>query len=199
MVTDYVKHIFQKSMCGQPAIRASTTGIWINVTVLATETHNPLVHNPLLTGGRAMLQFRGVKLDDCRGRLETRTHNRATRHYYYKPQFANAQATNLAGALAMAGKGSTADNKDATDSSVLQNIDYSSDADLQAAAKTIQVPTDGPLAALHIYKDVPIYLKVNVVQNALLRADILAGLVAEAMAKGRPISRINQDVLGMLG
>ncbi|EGF83207.1 hypothetical protein BATDEDRAFT_84752 [Batrachochytrium dendrobatidis JAM81] len=202
MLTDYIKHIFQKSMCGQPAIRASTTGIWVNVTVLATESHNPLLHNPLLRGN-PVLQFGGAQLEEAKGRLETRTFNRTTQHSYYKPLFAKIDTRSLIQALAGKNGVSTdtteaeSSEQDQTTTNILN--DESDTITTAAPSKGFVTVTGGPLAALHIYKDVPIYLKINVVQNALLRADIMAGLVAKAMCNGRSISRIHNDVLALLG
>lgn len=52
-LSKYIKHIFQQHLIAEPGIRASTTGIWINVTLLEQQQSvvadsHPYVKKPVL-------------------------------------------------------------------------------------------------------------------------------------------------------
>lgn len=69
MLERYVSHIFQHLLVSKPCIRASTTEIWINVTLLDTQLEaakHPRVIKPIL-------DLRGVDLGVALGKLEQRT------------------------------------------------------------------------------------------------------------------------------
>ncbi|KAI8917465.1 hypothetical protein BC831DRAFT_484685 [Entophlyctis helioformis] len=154
----YLKHVFQQSICGTPGIRSSTTGVWANVTLLATAGYDPMSH-PLVSQSPS-LDFRAAKVEDALGRLETRTRNRTTRHTFYKSLFLDVQPKSLAAALG---------------------------------------GNDEPLKALQIYRDTPIVLKINIIRNPLLNAEIMAEHVARSLNSGKSLARVYKEYLTKLG
>eukprot|EP00842_Homolaphlyctis_polyrhiza_P003025 jgi/Hompol1/3723/HPOL_003338-RA len=179
LLTEYLKHIFQHSIVGAPAIRASTTRIWANVTLLATPKYDPQREHPLLrnapttrlpTHGASqtsstlvkipLLNFSGAEVEAAPGRLERRTIGRSTKHKFYKPMFGDGTPSSMIAALG----GNT-----------------------------------NPLAALHIYRNTPIELHVNVIRNPLLRADIMAEYVARSLNSGSTLPRMYKEFIAKLG
>jgi hypothetical protein len=57
---------------------------------------------------------------------------------------------------------------------------------------------DGVLAGLHIYRDTDIELKVNVINNPLLNAEIMSQVCADAMQEGVPLSRVFKTFLSSM-
>ncbi|KAJ3044305.1 hypothetical protein HDV00_002625 [Rhizophlyctis rosea] len=166
----YIKHIFQQHLIGEPGIRASTTGIWVNVTVLDQLGNQPVKNHPRVQ--EPVLNLRDYKLSDALGRFEKRGKTLATAsNLYYRDVFRDVPYKSLAEALAapdpVTGKP-------------------------QGGAGT------GTLAALHIYKDVPVHLKVNIIKNPLLNAQVLADYIAKTMSEGRPLSRIHKQLLSKM-
>ncbi|KAJ3318570.1 hypothetical protein HDV06_003003 [Boothiomyces sp. JEL0866] len=152
----YIRHIFQHSFVAIPQIRSSTSGIWVNVTLLQTEEH-PLNQHPKVIEN--VLDFRGANLQKAAGRLETRTRKLTHKHSYFAPVFAKIKNKSLIAAA----------SRDGTPNEVLQ-----------------------------IYRDAPIHLKINIINNPLLSADIASQHVASALKMGVPISRIFKTYLQKL-
>ncbi|TPX61860.1 hypothetical protein PhCBS80983_g00869 [Powellomyces hirtus] len=155
LLSDYVQHIFQHTLTSTPHVRASTTGIWINLTVLDTPTlqTHPRLHNPTI-------DFRNVRPLDALGRTDRTVDRLAKRHFYYKHLFKDSHTKNPLMAL-----GAEQD----------------------------------PLPALHIYRDTPIHLKVNVISNPLLDAQICAHYIAKNLSNNKPMAKIYKDLLAKMG
>ncbi|TPX64842.1 hypothetical protein SpCBS45565_g05612 [Spizellomyces sp. 'palustris'] len=154
LLADYVKHIFQHNVISEPHIRASTSGIWINLTVLEQTksdhqpTSHPRVQNPTI-------DFRNVRPLEALGRLERRVDKLAKGNHYFKDIFKGNATTPL---------------------------------------EALGAEQD-PLASLQIYRDSPIHLKVNVVKNPLLDAQVCAHYVAKHLANNRPMNKIYKQLL----
>ncbi|KAJ3301964.1 hypothetical protein HDV03_005538 [Kappamyces sp. JEL0829] len=156
-LSSYIKHIFQDCLVASPGIRSSTTGMWINVTLLPTTlppsemSHysHPKISNP-------QLDFRGAVLEKAAGRLEWRTKKLAKGHHFYKALF--------------------------------QDVSFKS---LLAAGER----NDKVHEALQIYRDTPIHLRVNVITNPLLNADIMAQQIAHAVKNEVPVAKIFKSYL----
>lgn len=90
-LSKYLKHIFQHYVTNTPAIRASTSGIWVNLTILKDKqdpNDHPRVKNPVL-------DFRSCDVQKALGYYEKRTRSLAGSHYYYKTIFKNVEYKNL--------------------------------------------------------------------------------------------------------
>nr|KAJ3398314.1 hypothetical protein HK105_005198 [Polyrhizophydium stewartii] len=157
MLKDYIRHVFQHSITGTPGIRASTTGVWVNVTLFAADGKHPLDH-PLVK--EPTLDFKSAEVLQAPGRLEKRTAGRAARHSTYKPVFAQISPKSIAEALG----GATNANQ-----------------------------------ALHIHHNKPINLKINIISNPLLNAEVLAQYVARSMNNGKQLATIQRSLLQRLG
>ncbi|KAI9013229.1 hypothetical protein BC832DRAFT_549083 [Gaertneriomyces semiglobifer] len=160
LLTNYVKHIFQHTVHGEPHIRASTTGIWVNFTVLApksesSETHplrHPKVENPTI-------DFRNAQPLLAPGREERRVKSLANRHKYFKD--------------------------------VLNGLDKSQ---LEALGADVD-----PQTAMQIFKDTPVHLKINIITNPLMDAQVCAHYVAKCLSDNKPISKVYKTLLANLG
>jgi hypothetical protein len=184
MLSQYVKHIFQNHIVSEPGIRASTTGIWINVTVLEAPMHPlglknsvPLDQHPKVKS--PVLDFRTVKLENCLGHLETRIKHllsgfekevtdkdgntetiKKDGHFYYKALAKGAPSHPL-------------------------------------AAKNFE---QDPMQALQIYRNTPVHLKLNIIKNPLFDAQVLAEYVARGLtANERALPRIFKQLLAKMG
>ena len=171
-LTNYVKHIFQHQLVGEPGIRASTTGIWINVTLfnqnqpgLPSVNEHPRVSDPVLN-------LRDYKIDETQlGRWDAKMSTKAQYHYFYKNAFADVPIKSLVQAM--------------------NQPDPVTGKPKGGAATTT-------LAALQIYKDMPIHLKINIIKNPLMNAQVCADYVAKHMETGKPLSRIYKSLLSKL-
>jgi hypothetical protein len=145
---NYVKHIFQNSLCATPHIRASTNHIWINVTLF-----NPDPNHPKLKDKE--LDFQGANLLDAVGRMEDRIRTLTHQHPFYRNIFKGVQPKSLI------------------------------EAGLQG----------GVNEALQIYRDTPISLKINVISNPLLNAEIMAQDVAHQLKNNTPLAKVFKHYL----
>ncbi|KAI9206969.1 uncharacterized protein BJ171DRAFT_495306 [Polychytrium aggregatum] len=68
-ISSYLKHVFQKQLVGEPGIRSSTTGIWVNVTLWEADREKLLAH-PLVKS--PFLDFRNMNALGALGRMENR-------------------------------------------------------------------------------------------------------------------------------
>ncbi len=155
-LANYVKHIFQHYEIAEPAIRASTTGIWINVTVLQhngtpNAADHPKVQNQIL-------DFHNIDLENALGHVENRI------KLYTQ------------GGIARQG---TDREKPVDGHRYFKKISTGTPGHL-LAANDMQAD---PLAALQLYKNVPIHLRVNVINNPLLDAQCLAHFIAKHTQK----------------
>ncbi|KAJ3018794.1 hypothetical protein HKX48_002611, partial [Thoreauomyces humboldtii] len=155
LLSDYVKHIFQHTITSEPHVRASTTGIWVNVSVLKSDS---LAHHPKLTTDPT-IDFRNVRPLQALGRVDRRVDKLASQHLYFRDIF----------------KGKTKNP-------------------LQALGAK-----DDPLPALHIHRDTPIHLKVNVISNPLLDAQVCAHYIANGLKANKPMSKIYKTLLSKMG
>ncbi|KAI8907907.1 hypothetical protein EDD86DRAFT_208464 [Gorgonomyces haynaldii] len=80
-ITQYVKHIFQHSLVGEPHIRSSTNAIWINVTLMR-DKQDPMQHPRVLEN---TLKFQPSL--DTRGQLESNVYRLTKYDQYYKKLF----------------------------------------------------------------------------------------------------------------
>ncbi|KAJ3293971.1 hypothetical protein HK104_004071 [Borealophlyctis nickersoniae] len=174
-LTKYIKHVFQHYIVSEPGIRASTSGIWINLTLLeqSGSSHRPARSHPLVVD--PFINLRNTKVEEALGRHEriVKAFGHLPRFYYSKDIFANER-------------------------------DYTSFIEALKAndpktGKPLGGAGTGTLAALHIYRDVPIHLKVNVISNPLLDATICADYVAKNLKKGASMTRIYKNLLARMG
>lgn len=92
VLEDYVSHVFQHNIHSTPFIRASTTGIEVQVTVLrnvpSTDTApaSADVH-PLLTDPK--IHLAKAQLDRCPGRFNRRMYNVRKQEKYFQDIFHN--------------------------------------------------------------------------------------------------------------
>ncbi|KAJ3057020.1 hypothetical protein HK097_001504 [Rhizophlyctis rosea] len=169
-LTNYVKHIFQHQLVGEPGIRASTNGIWINVTLLNQSGAQNVNEHPRVLD--PVLELRDYKIDETQlGRWDAKMSQKAQYHKYYKNAFANVPIKSLVQAM--------------------NEPDPVTGKPKGGAATTT-------LAALQIYKDVPIHLKINIIKNPLMNAQVCADYIAKQMEAGRPLSRVYKSLLSKL-
>ncbi|KAJ3088782.1 hypothetical protein HK102_007928 [Quaeritorhiza haematococci] len=178
----YIKHIFQDYIVGEPGIRCSTSGIWVNVTLFNHKNTRSIEDHPIFKS--PLLDFRKVKVDKALGRFETRIHNlfrgksieeggevvgKKEAHPYYGPLTKSAPNFPLAAALE---KRPT----DAGQENLMRALQ------IYSRSGTGEVP--------------PVHLKINVVSNPLQSADILAQYVAREMTENdRALPRIYKTLL----
>ncbi|KAI8812330.1 hypothetical protein BJ742DRAFT_54295 [Cladochytrium replicatum] len=232
-ISSYVKHIFQQNMVGVPGIRASTMGIWVNVTVFSagpfshpkvptlpaeaarasqfskeiedeggaaevTEAASsktaapsassvsvpePEGHRPKLSSSPAYIEFRNVDLTQALGRFETRVRNLSLKEgkvdYYLGP---NPEASTKPHPYYYP---------------LLSSI--SAPSVMSAAAFGPNPSPEKTLEALQIFKDVPIHLRVNVISNPILNAEVFAQFVAKQLKGGRPMMYLQRNILQKIG
>ncbi|KAI8589404.1 hypothetical protein BDZ88DRAFT_396021 [Geranomyces variabilis] len=154
LLSNYVKHLFQHTAVSEPHVRASTVGIWINVSVLS---HPSLKSHPTIAD--PVLDFRNSKPLQALGRVDRRVDKLAKTHFYYRDLFKGLGKNPVE---ALGGK-------------------------------------DDPLTALAIYRDTPINLRVNVVSNPLLDAQVCANYIVKQLEKGKPMNKIYRDLLTNMG
>jgi hypothetical protein len=82
----------------EPGIRASLTGIWINVTVMPPIKAS---HHPLLTQTNPSLSFSSLRLKSALGRLEKRSRILSTKDKVYQKMFASFPHKHLLAATGM--------------------------------------------------------------------------------------------------
>ncbi|KAJ3396390.1 hypothetical protein HDU92_003232 [Lobulomyces angularis] len=177
-ISKYIKHIFQHYIVGEPGIRSSTTGIWVNVTVLQLEgmnaSNHPKVKKPVLDFSRHRFE------ESIFGRNELRTKNL------------------LHGVPKVTASGRTmykTDDKGNPTKEVDRRMHhyYGRLTELKTPPANLLEALGGKeklVEALGIYRDKPINLKVNVISNPILNANILAKYVASEMGKGISLSRV---------
>ncbi|TPX37177.1 hypothetical protein SmJEL517_g00796 [Synchytrium microbalum] len=156
----YIRHIFQSYLVAEPGIRSSTSGIWVNVTLL-----DPTGNLPAHPKANRMLQFKNVDLSTVLGRFERKIWGVRQFHPYYSKIVPEANVHHLSPQLPV------------------------------EASSTIP-PT---LQALQIYRDTPIHLRMNVITNPLLNAEILAQYVAKSCQRGKQLARVHRELLEKLG
>lgn len=149
----YIKHIFQHSLVATPHIRSSTTGLWVNVTLMQ-QGSKPIESHPKFKN--PVLDFRGADLTKALGRMEFRTQGLTKSHFYYRDLFKDVDKKTL-----------TAFG--------LSNANVNE--------------------ALQIYRDTAINLKINVINNPLLNAEIMAQDIAHSLKKNVPLSRVFKTYL----
>ncbi|KAJ3069956.1 hypothetical protein HDU98_006972 [Podochytrium sp. JEL0797] len=177
LLSSYIKHIFQDALVAEPGIRASTTGLWVNVTVYS-DSHTQLMQHPKISGSVSdrAVNFSSVKVLEALGRGEKRISElsgSASKNEYHKSLFASVPATKMI--------------KERTAS------EYTGTSPLLARAEK-----EGVLEALQVYRNVPIHLQVNVIRNPILNAEILAQYVAGQLEAGKQLPRVYKQVLGKL-
>ncbi|TPX40256.1 hypothetical protein SeMB42_g00247 [Synchytrium endobioticum] len=168
-LASYIRHIFQHYLTSPPGIRSSTNGIWVNLTVLDTS-----------------LDAASSIIGSCR------YHPKAGKAL----QFRNVDLTSVLGRFERKVLGARKWHQyysklmpDANAHHVVPQML------LSPSAKDIPAT----LQALQIYRDCPIHLRMNVITNPLLNADILAQYVARHCSRGRPLARVYKDLLEKLG
>jgi hypothetical protein len=92
MLSSYIQHIFQTTLVAPAGIRSSTSGIWVNVTLLA---HSSLSKHPKIHGNNPTLDFRGIAMEKALGRLEWRTRKLVMNHSYYQGIFKDVKFKTL--------------------------------------------------------------------------------------------------------
>lgn len=165
----------------EPGIRASTSGIWVNVTLLeqrggeAIEAkRNPLIMDPVLDmkeytdWGKEKAAEEESGFDFIYGRNELRVRNllhgaraRPTEKQIGKPHVFYGRLSKNAPLNQMEALGLR----------------------------------DDFARALQIYKDTPIHLRLNVIKNPLLNADVLAQFVAQELSRGVPLPKLHKSLL----
>ncbi|KAJ3012762.1 UNVERIFIED_CONTAM: hypothetical protein HDU68_001037 [Siphonaria sp. JEL0065] len=176
VLSQYVKHIFQEHLVAEPGIRASTTGLWVNVTVFSDDNSKLMAH-PKVHGKERCLTFSSVNIIDALGRGEKRISElsgSSSKNGFYQTLFKDVQPKPEL-------------IKERT------QVKYLGTSPLLA-----RVEKEGVLEALKIYRDVPIHLQVNVIQNPVLNAEILAQYVVRQLAANKQLPRIYKSVLQKL-
>lgn len=180
-LSKYIKHVFQQHIVAEPGIRASTTGIWVNVTLLEQKggeaieaKQNQLIMDPVLDlkeysiWGKEKASEEEAGYDFMYGRNELRVRNllhggraRPTESTIAKPHFFYGRLSKNAPLNQMEALGLREDFA----------------------------------RALQIYKDTPIHLRINVIKNPLLNADVLAQFVAQELSRGVPLPKLHKGLL----
>lgn len=88
ILEDYVSHVFQHNVHSTPSIRASTTGIEVQITVLRnlpSSDPSPSSIHPLLTDNA--LHLARAPIDRCPGRFNRRMYNINKQNKYFNDIF----------------------------------------------------------------------------------------------------------------
>ncbi|KAI8608882.1 hypothetical protein BC830DRAFT_1153441 [Chytriomyces sp. MP71] len=173
LLSAYVRHVFQGHSVSVLGIRASTSGLFVNATVLgdASLSAHPKLSDP-------SLRFDSVKVVDALGRGERRI-----------AEFGGSESKNEYHKMLwdQSGVRRTQLVKERTQAA------YQGSSPLLARAQE-----DGVLDALHIYRNYPIHLQINVIKNPILNADVLAQYVAKQLKSGAPLPKVYKSLLGKL-
>ncbi|KAJ3129504.1 hypothetical protein HK100_008583 [Physocladia obscura] len=180
-LTDYVRHVFQQSLVGTPGIRASTTGLWVNITILQSDTTNPNKHPLLTQENPALSGFASVKISEVLGRDELRIGQLANKLPFHTNLWKNVHKETVSVSKTLAGA-NTPESKE---------VEISSPLIARAHA-------EGPLAALKIFRDTPIHLQINLIRNPILDAEIMAQYVAGQIKKGVQLPRLQKNIMSKL-
>ncbi|KAI8823969.1 uncharacterized protein EV422DRAFT_576470 [Fimicolochytrium jonesii] len=157
LLASYISHIFQTSLASTPAIRASTSGIWVNITILSPQNQQQPPH-PLLTSPPAALDLRNSNPLAALGKIDRRVTKASRQHVYFRDVFRN-KAKNPVQALG---------------------------------------GSEDPLRALAVYRDTPVHVKVNVITNPLLNAQVCAAFIARELNRNKTMPRIYKGLLGKM-
>ncbi|KAJ3099784.1 hypothetical protein HDU97_002762 [Phlyctochytrium planicorne] len=173
VLSQYIKHIFQDFIVAEPGIRSSTTGLWVNVTLFGPRDlldKHPKLKNPVL-------DFSKSKLDKALGRAELRIANisASDKNVFLNSLFKDVPKTKLTRF-----KGTEAEEFEGISPTVLR------------------AQREGVLNALRIYRDTPIHMQINVINNPILNADVMAQYIAKQLALNRTLPRIYKTILKRL-
>ncbi|KAJ3217461.1 hypothetical protein HDU67_007931 [Dinochytrium kinnereticum] len=177
VLSAYIKHIFQDFIVAEPGIRSSTTGLWANVTLFGDETKilkHPRLKNPTL-------DFSNSKIDKALGRAELRIANLSASD---KNAFLNSLFKDLPKTSVTRTKGIGAT--------------LTSDKIMATSPTVHRATEEGVLDALRIYRNTPVHLQINVINNPILNADVMAQYIAKQLALNRPLPRIYKTILQRL-
>ncbi|KAJ3406798.1 hypothetical protein HDV05_005825 [Chytridiales sp. JEL 0842] len=185
-LSNYIKHIFQQHIVAEPGIRASTTGIWINVTVFGNVDgkllEHPKIKDPVLEFGR-------VKIERALGKAERRIaeiSGPSSKNVYLKNLFEGLPTTPVP--------------KRPIGEAALQPKDPNATVETYDAVSPLlnRAKSDGTLEALQIYRNTPIHLQINIIKNPMLNADVMAQYIASQLKSGKNLTRIYKTMLQKL-
>jgi hypothetical protein len=185
-LSSYIRHIFQDHIVAEPGIRASTTGIWINVTVFGFSDRKLLEHPKIKD---PVLDFTRVKIEEALGRAERRIAEISG------PSSKNIYLKNLLEGLPKASV-----PKRPIGEAALEPKDPNASVETYDAVSPLlnRAKSDGILESLQIYRDTPIHLQINVIKNPILNAEVMAQFVALQLKDNKQLPRIYKAMLQKL-
>lgn len=221
-LSQYIKHVFQSHIICEPGIRASTSGIWINVTVLSPQFHPIHGSTPknkvykttaVVNSSEDTIETKPDVILSETGEMPiaepiVRTkivhgeeYSLSGHPLFQKPilNFHNVQLVNALGPidarirLMMDGTDPERKKKD------LREGHFYFKPLSEGSAKSLMEAKDcveDPLKALQIYSDKPIHLRINVVENPLMNAQILADFIARSLKENdRALPKIFKQLI----
>ena len=152
-LVNYIRHIFQESLIGEPGIRSSPKELYVNLTILGDSiTSHPKFRDPFLS-------FKDVDLNSSLSRLESRLQKLTVGHYYFKDLFKDIPKTLI-------------------------------------EANQLKYGNQG---ALQLFTDKPVHLRINVIKNPLLNAEVCADWVARSLKQDKSLALIYKQLLANMG
>jgi hypothetical protein len=137
LLQEYIRHLFQKEIVGPVGVRSSTSGIWVNVTLLGGQGHPKFKET--------VIDWRSIEnVNGMEGRVSRRCASLIRGDVYYK--------------------------------------------------KVLSEQSMG----LQMYKNVPIRMQINHIQNPLLDAQVMAHYVAGQLKGQRSLGLVYKRVLGSM-
>jgi len=216
-LSKYIEHVFQNHIIATPGIRASTSAIWVNITVFSHHFHP-------LHGSNAKSRFveqtvQRVKVIEAvtedqsveqplvkkEGVMEdvvvkTEVSTRISDHPLVKDcllRFQNVKLENALGTMDVRIKalmdGSSEKRKAAN---LSEGHFYFKPLSEGAASSLIEASESPTLETLQIYSDKPIHLRINIIENPLQDAQVLAHYVARSLKENdRSLPKIFKQLL----
>ena len=194
-LTKYLKHIFQDFIINEPGIRSSTTKIWINMTILATPLPrlvkkvevDPSKFKKTLSSP-PQVEIEPVVYKDIPAEMHPKITDPVLRF----------QSVKLSEAYGLVE--SRIKNLFSTAPEGQKDPSYFYQIAKNAPSSMLEMnnQAESPMEALQIYRDVPIHLKVNIITNPMLNADILAQYIARNMDRNLQPAAIYRSLLKSL-
>lgn len=253
-LSQYIKHVFQSHVICEPGIRASTSGIWINVTVLSQQFHpiHGSASKPKLLREAKTVESDNVEAKDTEDKIasdgkapaievdgvsavisevgaDTKPLSDLAQHTEssvldakIKPtlreiyslnghplvrrpvlNFGNVQLENALGSIdsrikiMMDGTDPERKKKELREGHFyFKPLSEGSPKSLLEANECV----DNPLNALQIYSNKPIHLRINIVDNPVVDAQILSEYIARSLKENdRALPKIFKQLLTSIG
>ena len=194
-LTSYISHIFQECIVARPGIRSSTTGLWNNLTLFPSskakekmDYSHPKIKNPVL-------DFKGVGLENVLGRFEERTRMLGQSHKFFQKQFKNGSWNGGEGGKTFLEAVHGENKKTFHALHIYRYFLFFFHRVSGIFILLILYDLHLKLIFLFYFRDTPIHLKVNIITNPLLNAEVMAQQIAHAAARNVSISRIFKEYL----